>query len=1183
MNSQRSRKNLLFIALSILSIFGYGFFVFAAPPGSGGYNPGETLDPECIPGDTDCIVALPLSGGVAIGDVVGNNPDQNGILYTDATGQVTTDPLFTRDALTKDTNILRTYTDSFSKNWTAGFSNLQDIGTGFPGTGLSANDDVGNSVNISILDGSAYSIDSGLFNIQATDTAGNNNAFIGYAQGGQWSIENSTTNASSSIGMGFSTINMLVNDGAPNVDYGFDIAGGYVKWRYGDNYYRLPSSLPTVGQVLGVSAMFGNTTQLDWITVSGGGSGSPAGSNGQVQYNNGGVFGADSLFTRDTSTFNTYIGKNIDTPIYQYTVDLGDRISDHAYNGSFVVGETVVGQTSGATAVVQRADSPVLVTSVTGTFQDGETVVGQTSGADLLYSNGGPVQPGDTVLIIEIGSNSLRGIGTVVSTNFTQAIIETTAVVQADDYMGTIVGNTFANTSNSVANIVSQTQVGTQNGSTNVAIGNTVNLLGGTLTGIGSVMSSSSAPGHEAQVFVGSNQTMGLDDTFILSSTNNTTNLGSVIFGGTTILGSSVIQISTGDINGGGSGQSSGIDLNTDNSSSSIVFNVGTNGQIGNLQQNGSVAFGYNALASGNNAFAFGNNAQAQGKYSVSIGGSSIAYNDDSFAIGPYTQAYQQSSFAIGTQLSSYSAYETVIGVSNTAYTPFDAASWNNIDRLFVIGNGQNGSEHNAYTMWKDGSFAYNDDNFQNDNPGIEQNMFYFNYGNHDGNGNPNSKRAIRLGSTLNDEWDIGSGNVGDRSIAIGFNDQSFQFPPNPSFPSAAPVASGTSSFALGSGTVSSGGYSMAIGHSAQATGINAHAFGFGANASGQQSTAVGSLANASGEASIAVGVFAQAQGSASLAIGSGSAQSQNSMSFGIGTAYSIGETNIGMRNTSYVPVNTFSWNLADRLFSIGGGDANAFNPAPNASDALTILKNGQTGIGIDNFEAFTNGNIFQVGDGNTGIIGYVDNGTGNWVAVSDERKKDNITDLSYGLDQVLQLRPTSFNYKRNNEHTIGFIAQQVLPIIPEAVYGTESEGYGMSYATLTPVLVKAIQEMNLNITMLSDTARPNTWREALIAWFESTTNGIRSLVVKDKICVDNECLTKDDIHALLQLKNQTIPPAINIYPVGPNNPPVTPPDSGTPPLDDNSGGTPSEPVPPSEPTPPDSGSNPSLNVGASE
>ena len=208
-----------------------------------------------------------------------------------------------------------------------------------------------------------------------------------------------------------------------------------------------------------------------------------------------------------------------------------------------------------------------------------------------------------------------------------------------------------------------------------------------------------------------------------------------------------------------------------------------------------------------------------------------------------------------------------------------------------------------------------------------------------------------------------------------------------------------------------------------------------------------------------------------------------------------------------------------------------------NGSDALTILKNGQTGVGIDNFETNTNGNIFQVGDGGTNIIGYVDSGTGAWVAVSDARQKHNITDIGYGLDILNKLHPVSFDYNRNNEHTIGFLAQEVKDIIPEAVFGTEEKGYGMSYATLTPVVVKAIQEMDIKITDINDLTKENTWRDALIAWFESTTNGIRSLVVHDKICVDDQCLTKDDIKVLLEIKNANVGTSQNnSQPV--NNPP---------------------------------------------
>lgn len=63
-------KKLLFIVVSAFSIIGYSFVVFAAAP-NGGYTPGSTLDPDCAPGDTDCIVALTTGGSSQWDDVVG--------------------------------------------------------------------------------------------------------------------------------------------------------------------------------------------------------------------------------------------------------------------------------------------------------------------------------------------------------------------------------------------------------------------------------------------------------------------------------------------------------------------------------------------------------------------------------------------------------------------------------------------------------------------------------------------------------------------------------------------------------------------------------------------------------------------------------------------------------------------------------------------------------------------------------------------------------------------------------------------------------------------------------------------------------------------------------------------------------------------------------------------------------
>jgi len=85
----------------------------------------------------------------------------------------------------------------------------------------------------------------------------------------------------------------------------------------------------------------------------------------------------------------------------------------------------------------------------------------------------------------------------------------------------------------------------------------------------------------------------------------------------------------------------------------------------------------------------------------------------------------------------------------------------------------------------------------------------------------------------------------------------------------------------------------------------------------------------------------------------------------------------------------------------------------------------------------------------------------------SDCRLKTQICPISYGINTVSQLNPVSFYWNdkekdvRGCNKQIGFIAQEVEPIIPEAVGQRADNGeYSLSPDKIIPVLTKAIQEL---------------------------------------------------------------------------------------------------------------------------
>jgi len=107
-----------------------------------------------------------------------------------------------------------------------------------------------------------------------------------------------------------------------------------------------------------------------------------------------------------------------------------------------------------------------------------------------------------------------------------------------------------------------------------------------------------------------------------------------------------------------------------------------------------------------------------------------------------------------------------------------------------------------------------------------------------------------------------------------------------------------------------------------------------------------------------------------------------------------------------------------------------------------------------------------------TGLI-YSNAGVITSTNPSDSRLKNDITDLQYGLNEILQLRPVSYNWKNdviNQGKQFGFIAQEVQEVMPELVKEFKTEEgnrLGLDKEGIYAALVNAIQEQQKQIEEL--------------------------------------------------------------------------------------------------------------------
>ena len=141
---------------------------------------------------------------------------------------------------------------------------------------------------------------------------------------------------------------------------------------------------------------------------------------------------------------------------------------------------------------------------------------------------------------------------------------------------------------------------------------------------------------------------------------------------------------------------------------------------------------------------------------------------------------------------------------------------------------------------------------------------------------------------------------------------------------------------------------------------------------------------------------------------------------------------------------------------------AQIFNDGNNANRLGLVMQVGADSGGT--------GTLIQFLDGDGTDVGEITfNGTTTTYSTSsDQRLKDNIVDTQFGLDDLMnvQVRDYIFNTDGTGALRTGFIAQELNAVYPEAVVASDdpNEYWSVDYGRITPLIVKAVQELNYKV-----------------------------------------------------------------------------------------------------------------------
>jgi hypothetical protein len=103
--------------------------------------------------------------------------------------------------------------------------------------------------------------------------------------------------------------------------------------------------------------------------------------------------------------------------------------------------------------------------------------------------------------------------------------------------------------------------------------------------------------------------------------------------------------------------------------------------------------------------------------------------------------------------------------------------------------------------------------------------------------------------------------------------------------------------------------------------------------------------------------------------------------------------------------------------------------------------------------------------DGNVSVNGSVS--ATSFITISDKRYKTNVQPLSNALSTLCALQGVHYTLNNSNHKKLGFLAQDVEEVVPQAVDKSDPSKWGVEYSQMIPLLVEAIKELHIKHQLL--------------------------------------------------------------------------------------------------------------------